>query len=781
LAAIRTGDEEPSPEAQRTALRDVIGHCLYGVDVNPMAVELCKVSLWMEALEPGKPLSFLDHRILCGNSLLGATPAMLAAGVPDEAFQALEGDDRRVVSALRKQNRQEVMGQTTLFAGTPPSLHTAKLTKALEGLDKLSDDTLAGIHAKEQRYRDLARMPEHLRARLAADTWCAAFVCTKTPGTPVVTHDTYLRVSKDPASVPAALREEISSLAEDYRFLHWHVAFPDVFGIPVADVSGIDGGPGWTGGFDVVLGNPPWERIKLQEQEFFATRNPEIAKAPNAAARRRMIDRLAEDDPALHKEFRGARRRAEGESHLVRNSGRFPLCGRGDVNTYSIFAETKCLLVGPRGRVGTIVPTGIATDDTTKYFFQHIVEHHMLVSYFAFKNERFLFPRPVEHTVTFGLLTLDAKATPARVMEFCWNVWTVDEMKDPARRIELTADDIALFNPNTRTYPVFRTGRDAEIAKGIYRRVPVLIHEGPPEQNPWGVSFMTMFHMSNDSHLFCTRQELEASGWEQDGNVFHRGRDRYLPLYEAKMIHHFDHRWATYDGPETRDMRVDEKADPGSVCMPRYWVPESEVDARLGGSWEREWLLGWRDICRSTDVRTVIACLLPRLAVGNKIPLLFPNPSEPRLAACLLADQTSFVHDYASRQKMAGTTLNYFIYKQLPMLLPATHMACAPWSSSQALWEWVLPRVLELVYTSRQLDAFARDCGYGGPPFPWDEERRLRVRCELDAGFFHLYGVERDDVDYIMDTFHVVKQNDEARFGEYRTKRLVREEYDKML
>jgi hypothetical protein len=289
-----------------------------------------------------------------------------------------------------------------------------------------------------------------------------------------------------------------------------------------------------------------------------------------------------------------------------------------------------------------------------------------------------------------------------------------------------------------------------------------------------------MFHMSNDSHLFHTGQELEASGWELEGNVFHRAGEKYLPLYEAKMIHHFDHRWATYDGLETRDMTTAEKADPNAVALPRYWVPEAEVTARLRGSWEREWLLGWRDICRSTDVRTVIAGLIPRLAVGNKIPLLFPNSSDPPLVACLLADQSSFAHDYASRQKMAGTTLNFFIYKQLPVLPPATYSGRAPWSSSETLGQWMLPRVLELVYTSWELKPFAKDCGYGGPPFPWDEERRIQLRCELDAAFFHLYGVERDDADYIMDTFHVVKQNDEGRFGEYRTKRLILESFERV-
>ena len=257
LAAVRTGDEEPSPEAQRGALRDVIGHCLYGVDVNPMAVELCKVSLWMEAVEPGRPLSFLDHRILCGNSLLGATPALLADGIPDEAFQALEGDDKKVVSELKKQNRQQRKGQETLFAGTSTTIDVTGLARTLAELDGLDDDSLSAVRAKEERYRSLGRSEEYRHAKLAADAWCAAFVCRKVPGTLAVTQDVYTRLVRDPRTVPEELRAEIERLADEYRFFHWHLAFPEVLAPAANDVIPADG-PGWSGGFDVVLGNPPF-------------------------------------------------------------------------------------------------------------------------------------------------------------------------------------------------------------------------------------------------------------------------------------------------------------------------------------------------------------------------------------------------------------------------------------------------------------------------------------------------------------------------------------------
>lgn len=305
-------------------------------------------------------------------------------------------------------------------------------------------------------------------------------------------------------------------------------------------------------GFDVVLGNPPWERIKLQEKEWFDTRRSDIAAAPNAAARRRMIKALADEDPALNTAFLEARRQAEGGSHLVRNTGRYPLCGRGDVNTYAVFAETNRILATSTGRVGCIVSSGVATDDTTKYFFQDLIETRSLASLYDFENRAGLFPA-VDSRMKFCLLTLTGPERPAtQGAEFVFFAHSVEDLRDEPRRFTLSADDLVLLNPNTRTCPVFRSQRDAELTKAIYRRVPVLIKEGPPEENPWGIRFSTMFHMSNDSSLFRTREQLEAEGWSLDDNIFRSDEDVYLPLYEAKMLHHFDHRWTTYDNLDTR-------------------------------------------------------------------------------------------------------------------------------------------------------------------------------------------------------------------------------------
>lgn len=789
LACVRTGEEEPPPDAIRTAVRDVIGHCVYGVDINPMAVELCKVALWMEALTPGKPLSFLDHHIQCGNSLIGATPALLARGIPDEAFEPIEGDDRALCRGFKRQNKDEREGQSSLFdRDDAPWNRMGNLATAMQSLERESDDTLAGVQRKQDRYAELVRSSGYQFGRLWADAWCAAFVWRKdrTFDFPI-TERIFRQVERSPHHLNPWMGEEIQRLAAQYGFFHWHLAFPEVFRVPGRDEQADNDATGWSGGFDVVLGNPPWEHTEIKEKEWFAQRRPDIAKAKNDAARGKMIERLKEEDPALYQAFCDAVRHADGISHFVRNSARYPLCGRGRINTYTLFAEVNRTLIRPTGQVGCIVPSGIATDDTTKVFFQDLIQTRMLVGLYGFENEEFLFPA-VHHSTKFCLLTLAGMMRPQTHAEFVFFARQVSDLEDEQRHFRMRAADFALLNPNTKTCPVFRWRQDAELNKAMYRHVPILVREESPSSNPWGVSFKQgLFNMASDSGLFRTAEQLDSDGWTRHGNVYQRSEQRYLPLYEAKMLHHFDHRFSTYEGqtesqvnqgklPELDD---DHHADPYRVVYPRYWVPATEVTKTLEERWERSWLLGWRDICRNTDTRTVIATVLPLVGVGHKFPLMLAL-EEPIKVAGLYANLCSFVLDYAARQKVGSTSLTYFYLKQFPLLPPAIYTQPTPWFREKALADWMLLRVLELTFTSWDLEPFASDCGYNGPPFRWDADRRFLLRCELDAAFFHLYGISHDDAAYILDTFPVVKRKDEQQHGEYRTKRFILQVFDAM-
>ncbi|MDD2229440.1 MAG: hypothetical protein PHY48_08525 [Candidatus Cloacimonetes bacterium] len=777
LAAIRAGEDEPAPSIIQHALRDVIGHCIYGVDINPMSVELCKISLWMEALEPGKPLTFLEHHIQCGNSLLGCTPALLKKGIPDAAFTALTGDDKAYCAKYKKQNKEESKGDVIdIFSGDEkPWEHLGNHAPYVINLNQMEDDSIENLTRKEEAYAEIMRSSAYLNSKFIYDAWCAAFVWEKVPSDTLpypITQRLLDNIESNPYSVNPAIRSEIIRLAKEYQFFHWHIAFPDVFP-PLTTHSS----PLTPQGFDCVLGNPPWERVKLQEKEFFAARDAEIANAANASIRKKLIEALPSTNPALYRAFLAEKRVSEGSSLLIRESGVYPLCGRGDLNTYTVFAELNRNLLNPRGHCGCIVPSGIATDDTTKFFFQDLFDTGSLKSLYDFENREKLFPA-VDSRMKFCLLTLRAASsthhsplTTHQAADFLFFAHSVADLNDAERHFQLSREDVALINPNTRTCPIFRTKQDAELTKYIYRRVPVLINENDPEQgNPWGISFMRMFDMSNDSQLFKTKEQMEDMGFELQGNRFIRvAQDTipagqmdsvlpepevYLPLYEAKMIHHYNHRFGDYadlpagsNSTQLPNIPLSRLEDPNYEPLPRYWVKKDEVESATPDT--KGYFLGFRDICRSTDERTIIASFITQTAVSNKMPLLlcdYRAATTSYLNACL----NSFACDFVSRFKIGSTSLNFFIAKQLAVLPPTAfdkldslltthHLASSP---SALLTTHRLPLtslLLELIYTSYSMQAFAQDCGYDGPPFIWNEERRFEIRCELDALYFHLY------------------------------------------
>ncbi|BBX24037.1 hypothetical protein MTER_34480 [Mycolicibacter terrae] len=755
LAHLRTGDPEPAPAAVRSAMRDVVARCIYGVDVNPLAAELAKVSLWMETLEPGLPLAFLDAQIKVGHALAGATPKLLADGLPDEAFKPIEGDDKKIAAALAKQNKVERSAQDSLFDIDITAATTA-LGEEVQQVVSAPVLSLADVHVQRQRWRAYTQSDAYQHQHLAADTWCAAFVWPKHAGAPAApTHRSIAALADGQDSLNEASRAEVARLTAEYRFFHWHLEFPHLFPAQASGDDTVNPATGWAGGFSAVITNPPWERVKLQEQEFFAARDPDIATAPTAAARKKLIKELPTTNPTLHAAFTAEKRRAEGISHFMRNSGRYPLTGRGDINTYSVFAETDRNLLAGTGRLGVILPTGIATDVTTQYFFKDLVEHGSIASLYDFENRKPLF-EAVDSRFKFCLLTLVGRDEREPAADFAFFAHDPTDLQRPNVRFALSPEELTVLNPNTGTCPVFRSRRDAEITLGIYRRVPILVREGDPDGNPWGISFMRMFDMSNDSHLFHSREELEVDGWVLNGNVFERGENRMLPLYEAKMIHHYDHRWATYERDGTvRDVTLAEKQDPAFVVMPRYWVDKREVDAKLAGR-RPEPLIGYRWVARSTDARTLIATALPMVAAGNSLPLLLSSLPLIPLAAIL----ASFVVDYACRQKLGGANLTFSTFEQLPAIDPDALCRTGDWHEGTPL-EWIDGR-LELLNETA------------------DKQSASELRAELDAAFFHLYGIDRGDADYIMETFPIVKRKDIAEHGEYRTKKLILEVYDAM-
>jgi hypothetical protein len=368
----------------------------------------------------------------------------------------------------------------------------------------------------------------------------------------------------------------------------------------------------------------------------------------------------------------------------------------------------------------------------------------------------------------FCLLTLTGQERPATYgAEFVFFAHSVADLYDEQRRFTLTAEDLALLNPNTRTCPVFRSKRDANLAKAIYARVPVLINESKSNGNLWQAYYLRLIHYSDHASMLYSAEQCLNDGYSLSGNIWQKYEEQRLPVYESKLVNAYDHRYATYE-VDVRDATDTEKNDPGFFIKPRYWVDESFFNGLMEKyKYRPSWFITYRDVVRSTDMRTLLSTILPRIPASLKLPVL--GFQSDNLGWSLVANFNSFPLDYVARQNVGGVSMSFYILKQLPILPPFVYAQSCKWSLSQSLHKWLLPRVLELTYTAYDMKGFAEDCGYDGEPFCWDEERRFILRSELDAAYFHLYGIAHDEVDYIMETFPIVKRKDEAQFGEYRT------------
>lgn len=898
------------PGDYRHALREVVAHCIYGVDRNPMAVELARMALWLEGFEEGRPLDFLDHHLQVGDALLGLTDLdALTRGISKDAFKPLSGDDREVCKALTKTNAvalkqltKDLQSQQMLLG-----MDNASGLQAMRAIEDMPTNTPEQVSIKETRWLAFMQTAAQSPLAQAADVVVGAFLLSKTTdrGATVPTSATLHTLLTTPNDITGPAADAVAAAraaCAEARVLHWPLAFPQVFA---------------RGGFDCVLGNPPWEVNQMGEEEFFASRDPNIA-ALAGDSRKKAIESLSKTSPRLWEEFSETSRRIAATNIFFRESGRFPLTAVGKLNTYPLFAETILQIHARDGRAGFIVPTGIATDDSTKAYFGHITQSKQLVSLYDIENREAVFPS-VHRSYKFCLLTLGA----SEQAEFVCFATQVSQLSDERRRFTLTPEDFRLINPNTLTCPVFRSKRDAELTKKLYRAAPVLIYEANaednsanagelPAENPWGITFSQgLFNMTSASHLFKDEES-----------------PNHLPLYEAKLIHHFDHRWATYTtDPNTgtvasRDVTLQEKQDASFSITPRYWVPAREVWLRLAdlpdelmralkaddghatvlavtkvlfgrhltalrekapgtaalAAWESfvdlhayakdidpeelgvkplkknaggrldeglplpvqqllrladeasnlpmppaglsseesaqrlaerwleescpKWLMGWRDICRATDERTVIASVLPTVGVGHTMPLL-TTVWDARQTSALLGNLCSLVLDFCARVKIGGTHLTYSYLKQFPVIPPERY--------TEPDLDFITPRILELTYTAKDMAPWATalisgwklDNGNWKPgtpepirrsplvPFPFDQERRAVLRAELDAYYARLYGLDRDELRYILDpedvmgkdypseTFRVLKDREIREYGEYRTQRLVLEAWDR--
>jgi hypothetical protein len=749
--------------------RMVLKKCVFGVDKNAMAVELAKTALWLHTFTVGAPLSFLDHHLKHGDSLHGERLATVQQGLQALGMLFQQAELQRLERAAK--NLQQVADFTDV------DIAEARLSQRLA---EEADAQVAPVHALLDFWRAMRWLlpgwpvaKADKLGKLGDEAQRAALLTLLEPARNLVATLAAGTLEGTGAGADAAraLLQRVRALAAEERFFHWWTAFPTAFATAEP-------------GFDAVIGNPPWDRIKLQEVEWFAERAPEIAAQPRAADRKALIAALQKKKAPLAADFARAVERAEANARVLAKGGDYPLLGGGDVNLYSLFVERSQALVKPAGMVALLTPSGIAADKGASAFFRGVATTQRLGALFDFENRRVFFP-DVDSRFKFCALVFGGEARRFERTRAAFFLHATNEIAQDGRSIGLTAEDFGSMNPNTGAAPIFRSQRDFDLVRSIYSRLPILVgHHPTGDLRAWPIEYSTMFHMTNDSALFRKRSAADGV--------------RLRPLFEGKMVQAFDHRAADvmvnaanlHRAAQPESLSSEAKLDPARSPMPQYWVADSDCP-RL----PHDWVLGFKEITAPTNVRTMIATILPLAAFGNKLPLLsMPSLSAQtgaRLSSLLAANLNASAFDFVLRRKLQGQTINWFILEQLPVVPPARFDDPLPVDFTQHVREaglmnghhpeptiadFVVPQVLALSYTAHDLAPFARDLGYVDaqgqvlPPIRWDDEDRRRRLAALDALFFWLYGLGTDDAGYVMDTFPIVRQQDEAAFGRYRTK-----------
>ncbi len=772
--------DEAQLDDRHIVRRMVLKRCVYGVDKNPMAVELAKVALWLHTFTVGAPLSFIDHHLRAGDSLFG----LWVRDAIDKA-SAL-GGELLWNEALRNAHRS---------------------AEAMKTIEALTDVEIAEAHRSAAMYQDVELMTGELdgfvsfihavdwlklntKGRALVRLWLDGRF-----GDPIP----IARGKKAPEGGKAKAEEveaftviwdRARAIIREERFLNWQISFPGVWDNWASK--------GREGGFDAVVGNPPWDRIKLQQVEWFAARRPEIALAPRASDRNRMIAKLKTDGDPLWDDFTHAEQRAIDTARVARRSGHYPLLSGGDTNLNSLFVERAHALVKPRGMVGLLIPSGIASDQSSSAFFRRVTGNkqvHRIIDFFNRRYDGSLYFPDVYYRFKFCAFIAGGSSRTFDGASYGFFIRDLAEINDPDRVFPITSEEIGRINPNSGTAPIFRSRRDKEITLGIYARLPVLVDRSSGDGKAvWPLRYVSMLHMANDSGRFRTRVELGTGegAWSIGRNRFQSEAGEWVPLYEGKMVQAFDHRASdivlaeanVFRSGQGADLTDGDHRDPARQPTPRYWVKSAD----LGWDAPTDWCLSLKDVTSVTNTRTTITAIIPRFGAGHTLPVLFPaigdaGPPYTETAPLVLANLNSVILDYLARQKVHGNHLAWYLLEQLPVVPPSGY---ARLFGPKSVAEIVREAVLELSYTAHDLAAFARDMGYVDangellPPFVWDEERRLHLRAKLDALYFILYGVfdpaepaqSRDDIRYIYSTFPIMEREEVATWGQYRSRDL---------
>jgi len=750
--------KENSVQYYNEKKRDVVRKCIYGVDVNPLAVDLAKLSLWLETLSSDRPLSFLSAHLKNGNSLMGESV--------DKIFHP-----QQTIEESRKKS------------------HFKKAVTDFLGFESLEDDTSSAVKAKIEKYEKMRSKGSDYHSLCGLLDHCIApfFGINVQPlgdlrrKIGVESLDFYSSFDSGPS---------VYELRKKHNFFHWEIEFPEIFFTEKGERK-------TDTGFDIIIGNPPWERLTIQDREFFHIKDPNIANASNSAIRKKMIKNLEKVNPRLYAEYLESREISDLQTKYLKDCGKFPFGAVGDINLYPVFLELFRTLVNKNGRCGLILPTGIITDYTYQKFFENLVFTSSIVICHDFTNKQKIF-KDIGEVLRFSILILKSPSNDNSNFSLSVLNKSIDDVVED-RIYSLTRDDLKLFNPNTKTCPLFPSKKDFEVCKKIYEKNPILINESEYpvnntllmndtkllENNPWKIEYWRMYDMSNDSGLFHKKEELISKGFTlKKDNEFVKNKTKYIQLYEAKLFTNYNHRHGSFENipierrfgvkAEPNHPTIDQKKDTMYEIEPRYWVEQKHVQERCKRkNVKDEPLFSFRNICRTfNDTRTVKGTIIPFSAVGHSAAVLIFRDKDSKkqnknriLFSCVFS---SMVFDYIVRQKLSGANLSKYILIQIPAPAPESFkkLKLTYGKVTKSAEDWCIEKCSNIMPVTQKLAKAFRNFGIL-KPIKWDENNRVETICFIDAVVAHTYELNKRDYEYILNQFPILRRQEEEKFGKF--------------
>jgi hypothetical protein len=761
VARLDMDGDLPDEAVRRHALREVVRRCIYGVDRNPLSVELCRTALWIEAIEPGRPLSFLDAHIRCGDALVGVTDfKQLATGIADDAYEAFIGDDKAAATTLRKLNKVE-------RDSPPPTMNLglrlpADLAAGLDALSTEPDDDLTAITRKRERFEALRSGPVGWRLKVACDIWTAAFFAEKKlgeikgrelcPTTGAVWR--YLQGG----TLYGPLVAEADRLAQHYRFFHWPLEFPDVMR---------------DGGFDLICGNPPWETTSPDAKEFFAVYDPRVrfmSKEEQTVAFARL-----KQHASIAARWHSYRRDLYLQNTFYRASRRYSLftggkLGGGDLNLYRMFAESALRMTKPGGRIAQLVPEGFYNGANTTALRKAFLEECRVEWLIGFANyERIWFPE-IYYRMKFCIYVAE-RGGRTDILHAAFNVLRPSQLVAvvEGNRLEIPVAMIREFSPDTMTVMEVAAQQDIDICRKMYARYPKFGERIAGQSNR---VYMTEVHMGGDRELFPEGAEG-------------------LPLLEGRMVDLYDYRAKAYVSGRARAAVWAELpfGDPHKAIVPQWRVPPEMIPDRLLGR-INQYRIGFCDVASPTNERSLIAALIPPDAVcGHSVPTIVLEGGGPADMMFWLGVANTLCMDFIVRKRVA-LHLTFTIMDSLPFP--------RDWRSTPAA-EAIIARAFTLSACGPEMEGF-RATAPGTPGIPADlapvedPDARARLMAEIEVLVAReVYGLSRDDLLFLLDpdnilgrdcgveTFKALRNRENRDHGEYLTQRLVLEAWDRLV